>query len=285
MFSKRRPVLFISKNYIETGWVATSREVVFEGGETLSYSLDTLSAQLERIQSDTRESLHIVLSEELVYVTALSFPRGAEVTRNNVQEVAEASIPEDLQQTMWDFRTMRFREHAKKSNETLVQVVVVEQDFAKKLDQALQSGVCHAEIILPESYILALFEEKYEGMTLIVEEDRESTIIAGVSQGLVVGTVVKPGVLSDGIVIVDAIKFLEDVSGERITRIVGSHLTNQNLLSEFDNQGYIIERRDYNPLLGVFLGKKWGRDENILNLSSDSGTTDSWWQRLVTRRR
>ncbi len=283
MFSKRRPVLFISKNYIETGWVTLSKELLFEGDETRTYSLDTLPEHLRRIQASTRESLRIVLSEELVYVTTLSFPSSVRINRKRVEELAETSIPENLQQTLWDFRTMRYKEHSKRAGEILVQVAVIEQGFARVLDHAIQSGMCQVDAVLPESSILALFEESYDGMTLIVAEDRESTVIVGVSCGLVMGTVVKQGVLVESTAIESAVHFLEDISSERISRIIGSRLSNQDILAVFEKQGYLIEIRDYNPLLGVFLVKTRGSDEQVLNLISDTNSVTSWWCRLMKR--
>lgn len=284
MFSQRHPVLFISKGFIEPGQVTVAQELRFEGGAAVPYTLSTLREALEQIPGIAHRPVRLVLSEELVYVAALSFPQKTKLTREVVRVRAEETIPEDLRTTEWDFRTMRYMKHSETAESVSVQVAVIEHSFAQALEAVLQESTFSVASILPESYVLASFEKDAEGVTVIVEQDREGVLLIAALGGFVLLTSVKPGLLSDEAVVERFLSFVEE-KGEKVARVIGSHLEDAALLASLQGKGYTCLEQSYNPLLGVFSEKISGRDENVLNLNVFSErSAHSWWQRFFRKK-
>lgn len=283
MFSKKIPTLFISRNFIEPGLVTLSRTPVFEGSEALSYTQETLHAVLAQIPFLKGKRVRIVLSEELVYVAALSFPLGTKLTRETVRVRAEETIPEDLRTTDWDFRTMHFVLRDETTEHLSVQVAVIERGFTTQLEVALQSQVFTVESILPESYVLASFEAHEAGVTVIVEQDRENRLLLACEAGLVFATEIKKGECTPG----EVLQFLSFVSArttKKVERVFLSHIENQECLEAVKNLGLPCEERSYNPLFGAALEKTSGKDAAVLNLNIFPGQERrSWWKKLFRK--
>lgn len=284
MFSRKHPVLFISKGFIEPGQVTVARELRFEGGEAVPYTLPTLHQALQQIPGLARQSVRLVLSEELVYVAALSFSKKTKLTREVVRVRAEETIPEDLRTTEWDFRTMRYVKHSETAESVSVQVAVIEHSFARALETALQTSAFSVASILPESYVLASFEKNAAGVTVIVEQDREGVLLVAALGGFVLLTSVKPELLSDKAVVERFLSFVEE-KGEKVVRVIGSHLADATVLQSLQEKGYVCLEQSYNPLLGAFAEKVSGKDENVLNLNVFSKRSEhSWWWRLFHKK-
>lgn len=283
MFSKKIPTLFISRNFVEPGLVTLSRTPVFEGSEALSYTQETLHAVLAQIPLLKGGSVRIVLSEELVYVAALSFPLGTKLTRELVRVRAEETIPEDLRTTDWDFRTMHFVKHDETAEQLLVQVAVIERGFTTQLETALQSQAFTVESILPESYVLASFEAHEAGVTVIVEQDRENILLVACEVGLVFATEIKKGELIPE----DISRFLSFVSErttKNVSRVFFSHMESPICVEAVTNLGLPCEERSYNPLFGAALEKTSGKDAAVLNLNIFPGQERlSWWNRFFKK--
>lgn len=275
--------MFISRNFVEPGMVTLSRTPVFEGGEALAYTKETLHAILAQIPFLKGGSVRIVLSEELVYVAALSFPLGTKLTREVVRLRAEETIPEDLRTTDWDFRTMHFVLRDETAEQLLVQVAVIERGFTTQLEAALQSQTFTIESILPESYVLAAFEAHEAGVTVIVEQDRESVLLVACEAGLVFATEIK----RDSLVPQDMTRFLSFVSErttQKVSRVFFSHIDNQACLESVKEAGISCEERSYNPLFGAALEKVSGKDAAVLNLNIFPGQERlPWWKKLFKK--
>lgn len=191
MFSKKHPALFISSGFIEPGNVTVSRELLFEGSEALPYDREMFHQTLSQVLASPHKKARIVLSEELVYVTTLLFPAGTKLTRELVRSRAEETIPEDLRATAWDFRTMHYKETIGEAGGILVQVAVVEGGFSGILSKTLVEQDFSVEAILPESSVLASLVADKEGVTVIVEQDRERTLFIACESNLVLSTQTK----------------------------------------------------------------------------------------------
>lgn len=283
MFSKKYPILFISKNFIEPGEITLSREPSFAGGEAVSYAPETLKAALEHLSILKGKTIRIVLAEELVYVTALPFPRGTSLTREIVRTRAEEVIPEDLRMTKWDFRTMRYVKQREIGEEVLVQVAVIEHAFASVLEDVLQSKAFKVANILPESYALASFSASEEGITVIVEQDRENVLMLACEYGLVLSTEVRKEAptLDD---VLAFLKFVEQHASKKVARVVFSHGNGQLMRESLEQAGYGVLEQEYNPLLTAVFEKVSGHDENILNLAVSDPSSFSWWRNMFGKK-
>lgn len=267
-FKKHFFVSFISKHFIDSGYITVGKKILFEGAEAFEYTEETFSETFKKIGEVSKGKVRIVLSEELVYVTELSFPSGTRITRDVVLEKAEQSIPEDLRKTAWDFQTLHYAEKSKEKGEILVQVAVIEKSFSDIFRAALTTNPLAIESIFPESYVFANFEKEEAGVAVIVAQNRESVLICAVEDGFAIVTRVEEG----GITIDKVREFLQFLSlskGKKAERIIFSRFTEEDfsLFLPLADEGYEILARDYNPLIGAALHKKvTGKDEDVLNI-------------------
>lgn len=279
MFSKKYPVLFVSRHFVESGTLTHSRESFFEAGESLSYQDQSLISVLEGMKILQGKTYSLVLSEELVYVTALSFPRNTPLTRALIQERAQELIPEHLNETQWDFRTMQYVTAESTADTLWVQVAVVEKSFAADLEEVISSRAFSLTLILPESYALASLMVKEEGMTVIVECDRENTLFVACNHGLVLATEVKQGEFS-----LEALRtflhFIEERTSQKSEHIIFSHIQDETSSEALKQEGYSVLTSDYNPLFSLLLERGSGADDQVLNLNvSRTPTSQSWFGR------
>lgn len=280
MFDRKYLILFIGKHFIDPGFVTASREPLFEGIEALPYAPETLGQTLAQIRSFSRKTIRVVLSEELVSVTSLSFPKETKITRELVMRTTEESIPEDLKATEWDFQTLHYRETHISETEVTVEVAVVAGVFASNLKQAMQETKLTFECVIPESCALAGLVSHFEGISLIVEADRESTLFVAAEEGGVWATYVKSGAcdMSD---LQGFIEFLDTKKEKKAARIILSRCTEEFAasLSPLVAEGYELFSDNLNPLIGVALQKKIsGKDEAVLNLDMLRSTEKRGWR-------
>lgn len=288
LFQKKHAVLFISKHFVDPGRVAAGRKVSFDGFEAIAYTPDTLPEVLRQLQVVLQGNTRVVLSEELVYVTGLSFSAGTHLTRDLVRRAVEASTPEDLRSTEWDFQTLHYAKKQETKTEILVQAAVIEGKFFRMFAQALEAVPLPIESIVPESYALAQLTANYDGASLLVARDRESTLLALVDKGFVIATRVE----RDTITLAHIEGFLSFVSAHKsrkTVRIIFSHFTEGEMVSfqELTTDGHELIQEDCNPLVGAAIQTPIrGKDEEILNLNAfllDRNV--SWWRRIFRKRR
>ncbi len=268
MFASKIPVLFVDTNFIEPGVVVLATPPVFEAGQAVAYTAEHMDEVFHQQSIQVgKKNIRIVLAETLVYVTVLSFPRGTVLTRENIRARAEEVIPEDLQKTDWDFRTLGYSEHSKGDSEMLVQVAVIERVFSNYLERAIQSSKMRVESIVPESCLLASFEAHEEGVVVIAEQDRESFLLLAACRGVVLATETKKGELTEGD-IEQFLTFLSSRKLEQVTKVFFSRVTDPALVEETERKhGIPSATRLYNPLLGAAYERVTGKDEQILNLN------------------
>ncbi len=281
MFFRKHPVLFISQGYIESGYITASRPGGFEGGEAYAYTRETIGETFQSLAPFFRYPVRIVLSEELVYVASFVMAPGTELTREQVLLKAEELIPENLDTTNWDFRTMHFSQ-SQNTGDRVVQVAVIERSFAQCLEQALEETGFVVESILPESYALATLETNRAGCTVIVEQNRENTLLVAVENGVVLVTMVHPGILTECSALEQFVSFVHERTSKQVNRVVLSHVVDGNARAEeVQRLGYECTIMDYNPLLGLVSESVSGKDSTVLNLANFlHGPTDSWWKRF-----
>lgn len=286
MWNQTRYTLFIGKNFIDPGFVTLRKEPIFESGDPLAYTLETLPDVLSQLQAASSKRIRIVLAEELVYVVGLTFPVDFSLTRTLIQEKAAESIPEDLQSTEWDFQTIAYAKKSETDKETLVQVVVVKKTFAEAFKQALRVTPLPIECILPESYLLAQAAASLDGVSVIVTLGRETVLFSTVERGFVIATSIKTGEVKPD----DLASFLDFVTIQKLKKV------ERVIFSRFSPEAVepfqtLVEERcelvvaDYNPSVIAAVQKKIsGRDETVLNIDifrSEKGL--SLFQRLLER--
>jgi hypothetical protein len=270
IFSKNHPVIFISKHCIDPGIVTIGKEVSFEGFPALVYDENTLADALNQISQLFKKNTRVVLSEELVYVTRLSFPAGISITRELVRAALEKTAPEDLRMTEWDFRTLHYVKKREIEKEILVQAAVMEGKFFQIFSQTLVATSLFIESIIPESYALSRLAIDYEGVSILIARDRESVLLVAAENGFVIAARVE----REEITLDKIEKFLSFISERKLVeaaRIIFSRFTEEEMISfqKLKTDGYELIQADYNPLIGAALEKNVaGKDEEVLNLNN-----------------
>jgi hypothetical protein len=280
MFSKKYPVIFISQGFIDPGIVTIGKEITFDGWEALAYTPDTLPDVLKQVKAFFRKSVRIVLSEELVYVTGLSFPAGTLITRELVRQTLEENIPENLRATEWDFRTLHYVKK-QKTSEILVQAAVIEEQFFRVLEQVFKAVPLPVASILPESCALSQVVANQTGVLLLVARGRESVLLCAAEDGFVIATRVKRGEISLSDV-EEFLRFVAEHKLKKIQKIIFSHFAKEEmqLFQKLSADGYTLTSQDCNPLIGAALDNAIaGKDEEVLNLNAFLYDKQKrWWK-------
>jgi hypothetical protein len=270
LFSKKHYTLYIGKDRIDPGLVVLKDEPVFYADEAFVYDAASLPAILVEIAKLAKgRKTRIVLSEELVYVTELSFPATAELSREQIRQEAEASIPEDLHATDWDFQALQYVSKPEGDGVRLVQVAAIRSSFTSLLHAALATSDLRVENMLPESCALAVLEPSPEELSVIVTQNGPKAFFSAVRDGFVVTSQTKEGDLSAAD-LTHFVAFVERKAGVAVSRVIGSRL-NQSVFSEISSAsgvGRPCVQRDMNPLVGIALKERIsGDDDEVLNLA------------------
>lgn len=281
MSSIEKKAIFIGKGFIQVGVLSGGVEYSSRVETPVSYTEETFIETLKQTLLQSGAS-RIILSEEFVYVTTLLFPPEVPVARERVRTTAEESIPEDLQETEWDFRAMQYVKHQEKEGVHIIQVAVIARDFSKKLEEGLVSGITRIESILPESYVVASVEKQDEDVKIVVKKDQEKVVIIALKQGAVLRTVIQENVVD---VVAEFEKFLAFVERETLEKVkhgIISGWNNDELRLKIEEKGLLYSKKEYDVFRGVFLESISGQDKQVLNLNVFLGQKKKPWWRIFS---
>ena len=269
MFSGKRDALFIGRGYMYSAVIQLYRDKVFISKEMESYTEETFPAVFEKISKTLRRRVRIVLADEFVYITRLTFPHGTEITRERVAQKAKEEIPEDLSSTKWDFQTLTFTKQGGVSDEVLVQVAVLERRFYEMLKSSLANKRLEIESVIPESYACAQFSVLGADPVILVQKNPGNILLIALCNGFVMlsdtieGEIVTPSLIQQFIASVERTKDI------LVKKVIFSYFSEEDVLpqEELVASGYSVERGYYNPMVGTALQKKVrGRDDEVLNV-------------------
>ena len=283
MFTKKQYTIRIDRHSVVTGIVTLSDAPVFTFGGVLEYTSETLGRVLKEIKSLGYTRVRVVLSDELVYVVGLVFPSSTDVTRESVGKAVAEIIPEDLQSTDWDFRTLCFTKKDTNKGEIYVQGAVFEHSFIQIFQEAVRQSRISISSILPESYVLAQCESNREGVSLIVQQYQKECVLVGAEAGFVIATRVKAGEATEKD-LRDFIDFMHTHKSKMVTNIVCSQCSPSmvQLISQLVPAGRGLLVNPYNPLVRIALEEKVsGDDAEVLNLNMFSKSKyQSFWSKF-----
>lgn len=260
LFPKKRYTLLIGKDRIDPGLVVLDGQGVFHADEALAYSPETFASALAAIGRAAKgRKVRIVLCEELVYVTELLLPAGTELSRELVRQEAEASIPEDLQATDWDFQSVRYASKSGSDGRIAVQVAVIRADFSRLFHAALSESALHAESIVPESYAFATLVPSLGELSVVAAMDGSGAVLVAIRDGFVVASETEAALESGDIE--TFIAFSERRTGMPVARLVCSGI-DPAIVSR------PAEELSLNPLIGAAMETRIsGDDASVLNLA------------------
>ncbi len=281
-FVQKYCVFFISKQCIDLGFVTVGRRISYESGGAFDYDEANFSEALKKAAKVAGGYARIVLSEELLYVTEIVLPARDLLSRESVLRTAEQSIPENFQETEWDFQILRPLEKPGENKQVHVQVVAVERRFADVFRRALGEVPLVIDQILPESYILAHMEAAESGVTVIVKEGKGTILLCAALNGSVLATWVEDGSITPERMRA-FLDYLDSHKKKKPQRIILSAALESSVesLRDFAHDGNGLFLKPYNLFVSAAAhGNRLGRDEEIFNIEMALVSKRSFFRRL-----
>lgn len=257
MFSKKRSIIYITRSKIKLVNVTMGKKPKEETIGEAFWMSDSLESILLKFKKNVKGIARILLSEDFVYVVTLSFPVGSFVNRNNVQEKAQELIPENLNETVWDYKV---------TTPSTIQVVAVVPSLSEKLNEAIVKTGFRIEEIVPLSYALASFAKNQDIPLLYVYKDEE--ILLGLAQkGTVITTKRILNANIDRNTINQFIAFAKDQFSKEPKTIIFCGDTSNIDTGEFQNEKLKAEIQNISPIVSLAYKEDLkGKDEDVLNI-------------------
>ena len=264
MFTDRKTILFITKSKITVSQVtignSPTEKIIGEFDWTL-YNLDNVLSAIKKI---TGNIIRILLSEDFVYVVHINLPYSTNVTKNIVRQKAQEFIPEDLNETVWDFKKIIKPAQPTMNSKITIQVVAVVKSIFEQLSKSIIKTGLQVEAIEPLSYALARFTRQQEKSFLFVYIDTE--ILLTIVQKEIVFTTERINALTP-ININQFIAFAKENFSIEPKNIVFCGNTKDIDLKQYENPNFKVEIQNISPLISLAYKEDIkGKDEDVLNL-------------------
>lgn len=259
MFSgNKKIIVYITKNKLSVVSVYLSAIAKVKILEEYDWTKETLIKVLTNVKKKYSAHIRILLGEELCYVCSTHIVSSNRKTeRELVREKAQQLIPEDLQQTIWDFKEIGLTIKDKSLTEKTIQVVAVVGIFYQNLRQVITEIGLTVEAIEPVSYSIARLTEKEKTPQLILHLNQTSLLVA-CYHGLVVTTQTIEG-LPTAEKINQYVQFVNEKFNFKIETIIAP--------DKFKVDGVNLIIRNLNPFVGLAMKTDiHGDDEKVLNL-------------------
>lgn len=257
MFTKTKSIIYITKSKIKLVNVTRGKKPKEETIDEALWMSDSLENILLKFKKNVKGAARILLSEDFVYVVTLSFPVGSFVNRNNVQEKSQELIPENLNETAWDYKV---------TTSSTIQVVAVVPSLSEKLTEAIIKTGFRIEEIMPLSYVLANFAKNQDIPLLFVYKDEE-ILLALTQKGTVITTkrILNNTIDKNGIN--QFIAFAKDQFSKEPKSIIFCGDTANIDVTQYQNENLKVEIQDISPIVSLAYKEDLkGKDEDVLNI-------------------
>jgi len=256
MFGNKKSILFITRSKIKVASVTLGKQPKEKIFATLDWTPETLPDILSRLQKSIKGSVRILLDEDFVYTVNVTVPAGS-VSRDIVKKIAQELIPENLDETAWDFRVI--------GAFARVQVVAVSYAMFAMLKKSIAKAGLHIEAIEPLSFALARFSRKLDKPVIYVYIDESEIIVIFAQEGIVMGT------KEFSAIDLDAINQFRAFVKERFTiapkDVIFCGNTSGVSLAKFASNTFKAYIQNISPIVSLALKEDIkGKDEKVLNL-------------------
>lgn len=250
-------ILFITKDKIKAYKVKdeTKTELLTE----YTWDEESLDLILSKTKTVLGTNIRVLLDEDLCFVFGFSVAQNLQIGRQEIQEKAQAYIPEDLSETRWDFKEILDGE------KRYIQVIAIVKSFFDRLNTAAVKARLNIEAVEPSSYSLARLikdEKKPLIMAYLLEE---SSFLAVVDKGVVyLSKKITVDKITEEIIQMNdfAVSKFQIDPKKIIINNVGN--IDQKLL---EANNFKIEVKNLNIYLGLAIKEDLkGKDEDSLNL-------------------
>ncbi len=165
MFANKKSILFITKSRGKVTNVSLGGRPAETVVGEFDWSKETLSKSLAKFAKAGGNTIRIVLSEDFAYVTLLSFPPNKIINGEIIRQKAQELIPQDLNQTVWDYKEIL---NAFPKTSRKIQVVACVRDLFETLSASVNEARLYAEQVEPLSVSLARFTKNHQETILFV---------------------------------------------------------------------------------------------------------------------
>jgi hypothetical protein len=233
---------------------------------TLSFvwTNENLRQQLAVIKNRFGASFRILLDDSYVHTAHIYLPPNNYNVRSVVQEKAQQIIPEDLNQTVWDFKEEpQLRDNNQKDGR-FYQILAINREFHLLLSGAISALGLKIEAIEPISQSLArMLAKKQDEPFLIIY--RQSNYILTACFGDIVINVKNIGPNFNMEMLKEYQYFLEQEYGLKPNSVL---VPNQiTAVAEIEKSDLNLKRYDYNPEFALYQKTDLkGNDLSVLNL-------------------
>ena len=260
MFTKNKTLIYITKSNLRISSVDLVKLTESVIGE-FNWTAQTLDGILLKIKKEITDNVRILLSEDLVYTITIAATSKIPL-RDNIRQIAQELIPENLNETIWDFKQV---------SPNLIQVVVVNKALFGPINSSIIKTGLRIEAIEPLSIAIARFTKNKDTPSLYVYIETEALFI--LAQKEVVLATEHISILNAD-KIAQFIAFAKEKFGIVPKEVIFCGNTRGIDFNLFMNQSFKLDLQDINPLISLaFKDHIKGKDEQVLNLFPSS-----FWQ-------
>lgn len=183
MFETHKSIILFTKSHVKAIRVQIGVKPKETKVVVFSWTPQTLPKVLLAVKKITGENVRILLNDDLVYVVTLALSEQDTRNREQVKIQAQTLIPENLDQTSWDYKVVLVSQ----TQQSVVQVVAVLQSFYTQLHNALVKTKIKVEAAEPQSFAIARAFESEPAPHLLVYATT-NILLACAQKGLVITT-------------------------------------------------------------------------------------------------
>jgi len=234
----------------------------------INYSLVNLQGILAKFKKDIGDSVRLLLNEDIVYTVAVFLSIGIALDKNTIGQKAQELIPEDLNNTIWDFK--KVSPAPLSGAPEIIQVVAVNKVLLEGLIQTITKAGLHIEVIEPLLIALARFVKNKETPVIMIYVNDE-ILLGLVQKGAVLATQCLRSFDINSIN--QFIAFSKEKFGIVPKEVIFSGNTKGIDINQYQQslKNIIFQIQDINPLISLAYKEDIkGKDEQILNLFPSS---------------
>ena len=244
-------ILFITKDKIKAYKVKdeTKTELLTE----YTWDEESLDLILSKTKTVLGTNIRVLLDEDLCFVFGFSIAQNLQISRQEIQEKAQAHIPEDLNETRWDFKEIL------DGDKKYVQVIAIVKSFFDRLYTAAVKARLNIEAVEPSSYSLARLIKDEKEPLIMAYLLGESSFLAMVDKGVVyLSKKINEEKITEEIIQMNDFAVTKFQIDPKKIIINNSESIDQELL---ETNNFKIEVKNLNIYLGLAM-----KDEDSLNL-------------------
>lgn len=261
-------IILISKENLTVSKVSGQK---IKSTQSFVWNSESLTQQLGAIKARFGSNYRILLDDVFVY-TAHLYLNNSNNTREIVQEKAQEIIPEDLSQTIWDFKEEAELRDDNQKDGRFYQILAVNKQFYALLSSAINTLGLKIEAIEPVSQSLCRqLAKKNSEPFFILYHQNQSVLITCFGDIVIDVKTLGPNLTIEALQQYQ--QFVEQKYGLKPSKIF---IPNQyNLNENLEQIGLGIEKYDYQPELALQQKTALrGDDLAILNLEPKRESSD-----------